>query len=456
MSEYSMNPAGPGIGGLVPRSGARAEMEPVNLVDSGYAWFRLLVCLLLSTLGGAGLWVVVVALPKVQEDFGITRSEASLAYTACMIGFALGGVIAGRMVDRVGAFVPLFIAALCIGCGFILAAVSENILQYALVNGFLIGFGASATFAPLMADVSQWFVKRRGTAIAICASGNYLAGTVWPMVMQQLLLDGNWRQAYVVIGVTCMVLMLPLAVVLVKRAPSEHDQARAATALGRQQIRHDSLMPRWMVQAVLIFAGISCCVAMSMPQVHIVAYCVDLDFGVARGAEMLALMLGFGIISRLASGLIADRIGGVRTLLLGSVLQCLALALYVPFDGLTSLYVVSALFGLAQGGIVPSYAVVIREYFPSREAGTRVSIVVMATILGMALGGWLSGLIFDITGSYRAAFVHGIAWNLLNMALVLLLMWRVKRPDARTSGHRRAGHRRAGHRHAGMAMAGAR
>lgn len=425
MSDYSINPPGPGIGGFVPQRGAGRA----NLVDSGYAWFRLLVCLLLSTLGGAGLWVVVVALPKVQEDFGITRGDASLAYTACMVGFALGGVVAGRMVDRVGAFVPVFLAAIMIGSGFLLAAVSEDIWQYSIMNGFLIGVGASATFAPLMADISQWFVKRRGTAIAICASGNYLAGTVWPMVMQQLLTNGhNWRQAYVVIGVTCMVLMLPLAIVLVKRAPSEQDQARAATASGRMQIRHESLMPRWMVQGVLILAGIACCVAMSMPQVHIVAYCVDLDFGVARGAEMLALMLGFGIISRLASGLIADKIGGVRTLLLGSVLQCLALILYVPFDGLTSLYVVSALFGLAQGGIVPSYAVVIREYFPSREAGTRVSVVVMATILGMALGGWLSGLIFDVTGSYQAAFVHGIAWNVLNMALVLLLMWRVRRP----------------------------
>ena len=302
MSDYSINPPGPGIGGFVPQRGAGRA----NLVDSGYAWFRLLVCLLLSTLGGAGLWVVVVALPKVQEDFGITRGDASLAYTACMVGFALGGVVAGRLVDRVGAFVPVFLAAIMIGSGFFLAAVSEDIWQYSIMNGFLIGVGASATFAPLMADISQWFVKRRGTAIAICASGNYLAGTVWPMVMQQLLTNGhNWRQAYVVIGVTCMVLMLPLAIVLVKRAPSEQDQARAATASGRMQIRHESLMPRWMVQGVLILAGIACCVAMSMPQVHIVAYCVDLDFGVARGAEMLALMLGFGIISRLASG--ADR-----------------------------------------------------------------------------------------------------------------------------------------------------
>lgn len=400
-----------------------------NLVDSGYAWFRLFICLLLSTIGGAGLWTGVVALPAMQADFGVDRAAASLSYTSCMLGFGIGGVIAGRLVDRVGAFIPVFLAAFCLGLGFFLAAISETIWQLTLVNGFLIGIGASATFAPLMADVSQWFVKRRGTAIAICASGNYLAGVVWPMVMQQLLLVGNWRQAYLVIGVTCVLLMLPLTIVLVKRAPSERDQLRAATASGRGQIRVDSTLPSWLVQSILIVAGIACCVAMSMPQVHIVAYCVDLNFGVARGAELLSLMLAGGVVSRLASGMIADRIGGVRTVLLGSVLQALALVLYVPFDGLMSLYVVTALFGLAQGGIVPSYTMVVREYFPAREAGIRVSVVMMATIFGMALGGWLSGLIFDLTGSYRAAFVHGVAWNVLNIALVLLLMWRVRQPN---------------------------
>jgi MFS family permease len=161
---------------------------------------------------------------------------------------------------------------------------------------------------------------------------------------------------------------------------------------------------------------------MSMPQVHIVAYCGDLGYGPARGAEMLSLMLGLGVVSRLASGLIADRIGGVATLMLGSTLQCLALLFYLPFDGLTSLYVVSALFGLSQGGIVPSYALIVRDYFPAREAGARISLVLMATIVGMALGGWMSGAIFDLTGSYQAAFLNGIGWNLLNMSIAFWLL----------------------------------
>jgi MFS family permease len=169
---------------------------------------------------------------------------------------------------------------------------------------------------------------------------------------------------------------------------------------------------------------------MSMPQVHIVAYCGDLGYGVQRGAQMLSLMLGFGIISRLASGWISDRIGGLRTLLLGSVLQGIALALFVPFNGLASLYVVSALFGLFQGGLVPAYAIIVREFFPPREAGTRVAIILMATLFGMAFGGWASGAIFDATGSYRAAFVNGIGWNLLNMSIALWLMRRSMRGPA--------------------------
>jgi MFS family permease len=173
-------------------------------------------------------------------------------------------------------------------------------------------------------------------------------------------------------------------------------------------------------------AGLACCMAMAMPQVHLVAYCADLGYGIVAGAEMVSLMLAGGVVSRLASGMIADRIGGILTLLAGSVLQCLALFLYIPFDGLASLYVVSAVFGLAQGGIVPCYAIIVREYLPAREAGERVGIVILATVVGMAAGGWMSGWIYDLTGSYRAAFLNGIAWNLLNIAVMTFLLARAQ------------------------------
>jgi MFS family permease len=184
------------------------------------------------------------------------------------------------------------------------------------------------------------------------------------------------------------------------------------------------------LQILLSIAGVACCVAMSMPQVHIVAYCNDLGYGIARGADMLALMMAFGIVSRIGSGFIADRVGGLRTLLLGSMMQGVALLLYAFFDGLTSLYVISALFGLFQGGIVPSYAIIVREYFSPKEAGARLGIILMATLFGMAFGGWISGLVFDLTGSYRAAFINGLAWNALNMAIAV---WLLARPGQRTA-----------------------
>jgi MFS family permease len=186
-------------------------------------------------------------------------------------------------------------------------------------------------------------------------------------------------------------------------------------------------MSSFALTVLLSIAGIACCVAMSMPQVHIVAYCGDLGYGAARGAQMLSLMLGFGIVSRLVFGMISDRIGGLRTLALGSALQTLALALFLPFDELGTLYVVSALFGLFQGGIVPSYAIIVREYFPPTVAGSRVGIVLTATMLGMALGGWMSGKVFDLTGSYQAAFVNGVAWNALNLAIAVFLLYRSRR-----------------------------
>ncbi|HLW91412.1 MAG TPA: MFS transporter, partial [Roseiarcus sp.] len=192
------------------------------------------------------------------------------------------------------------------------------------------------------------------------------------------------------------------------------------------------IAPR-LLTALLIVAGFSCCAAMSMPQVHLVAYCGDLGYGAERGAEMLSLMLFLGVVSRVGSGFVADAVGGVPTLLLGSFMQCAALVLYLFFDGLTSLYVVSGIFGLFQGGIVAMYAVIIRELLPPREAGAKIGLVVSATVFGMAFGGYFSGLIFDLTSSYRMAFLNGVIWNLVNLAVVGWLYWRRQRlsPDPR-------------------------
>ena len=399
--------------------------------ESAYAWVRLLASLALMTIGGAGMYSVTVVLPRIQAEFGVARGDASLPYTLTMVGFGLGGVLMGRLSDRFGIVLTVLVGACGLGLGFYVAGSSANLWQFSLAQGLLMGLlGTSATFAPLVADTSQWFTRRRGIALAICMSGNYMAGAVWPPIIQHFVDSVGWRHTYMGIGLFCFVSMLPLALVLRRRLPAQvatGAPSSAAQSPSNGRLARPLGMTPGALQALLCVAGVSCCVAMSMPQVHIVAYCGDLGFGAARGAEMLSLMLGMGVLSRLASGWISDHIGGLRTLLLGSTLQGIALLLFLPFDGLVPLYLVSGMFGLFQGGIVPSYALIVREYFTPKEAGARVGTVLMATLFGMALGGWMSGAIFDWTGSYKAAFLNGIAFNLLNLSIVLYLLYRAQR-----------------------------
>jgi MFS family permease len=398
----------------------------VNETESAYAWTRLVMALLLSTIGGVGMWSVVVVLPAVQAEFGVARAEASLPYTLTMIGYGLSGIVMGRLSDRFGIMVPVMGGTVALALGYFLAGSASSLWQFTLAQGLLIGVGSSATFAPLLADTSMWFLRRRGIAVAIFASGNYLAGTIWPPIVQHFIETAGWRHTYLGIGVFCAASMLPLALLLKRRAPATGQTAAGGPAIVWSP-RPLGVSPRTL-QTLLVIAPLSCCVAMSMPQVHLVAYCGDLGYGAARGTQMLSLMLGCGIVSRLAFGWICDRIGGLRTLLVGSSLQALALLLFLPFDGLGSLYVISALFGLFQGGIVPSYAIIVREHFPANEAGARVGTVMMASLFGMALGGWVSGAIFDWTGSYNAAFLNGILWNLVTIVIAFWLLRRQRKP----------------------------
>jgi MFS family permease len=409
------------------RSNVTTELAAVpareDEADSSYSWLRLAISVVLTTIGGVGMWSVVVALPTVQTDFGVARAGASMPFTLTMVGFALGGVLMGRLADRFGIVAPVLAGASALTVGYLASGIAPTLWLFTIAHA-LIGFGSSATLGPLIADVSHWFVRRRGIAVGICSAGNYLAGTFWPPVVQYFIASEGWRATHIGIGVFCIVTMLPLSLLLRRRA-TMHGLTSAGAIAARSQ-GSLGISPKTL-QALLCVAGVGCCVAMSMPQVHIVAYCGDLGYGVARGAEMLSLMMFSGIFSRIASGVVADHIGGLKTLLLGSFLQGVALFLYMFFDGLTSLYVISALFGLFQGGIIPMYAIIIREYFSPLEAGTRLGIVLMATLFGMALGGWMSGAIFDLTGSYHAAFLNGLLWNLLNASIVLWLLTRATR-----------------------------
>ncbi len=405
---------------------ATSNQADASLIDSAYAARRLFITLLLMTLGGSSMYVVSVVLPEVQKEFDVSRADASLPYTLMMLGFGAGGLAMGKLADKWGVHVALWIGAVGVGSGFILAGMASNIWLFALAHGLLMGLlGSSSTFAPLLADTSLWWDKRRGIAVAVCASGNYLAGSIWPALAQQGVETLGWRETYIWIGIVCGLGMLALSFLMKQRPPTM--VVAAPGSVQSMASERPFGLPVNTAHALLCVAGVACCVAMAMPQVHIVAYCTDLGFGAARGSEMLSLMLACGIVSRLISGAICDRIGGLKTLALGSLLQGVALLLFLPFDGMVSLYVISALFGLFQGGIVPAYAIIVREYFPAKRVGVLVGAVIMATMIGMALGGWMSGKVFDLTGSYHAAFVNGVLWNALNLSIALFLLWRTKR-----------------------------
>lgn len=382
---------------------------------------RLSLCILLCAIGGVGMWSPVVVLPTVQADFGVARAWATTPFTVGMLVFGVGGIWMGRWADRVGVAKPAIVGGALVGAGYLASALAPNMAAFTLLQGVVVAFGASATFGPLVADISHWFERRRGLAVGLCAAGNYVAGAVWPPIVQHFISAEGWRATQAGVGLFCLVAIPALALLLRRRTDAPHTHA-PAIALDQPPVPDG--MSRRTVEALLLAAGFACCVAMAMPQAHIVAYCADLGYGPARGAEMLAMMMAFGIFSRVGSGFLADRIGGVATLLAGSFLQGVALLLYLLFDGLVALYVVSALFGLFQGGITPSYAIIVRESFSPREAGERVGRVFMATLVGMAAGGWASGAIFDLTGSYRLAFLNGLAWNLVNVALIAFLLTR--------------------------------
>jgi len=394
-------------------------------IDSPYAWFRLASSLLLSTIACIGMWSAVVALPPVQAEFATDRASASLPFTFVFAGFSFGGALMGRLADRFGIVVPVTIGTVLLGLGYLGAAFSTSPWQYTIAYG-VIGVGSSAAFAPLMADISHWFTRRRGMAVSIVSCGSYAAGAVWPPIVEYAIATVGWRQTHALIAAGAVTTMLPLIFLSLRpRAPITHAETLSPASASAEQAF--GLSPNALL-AILMVAGIFCCVTMAAPQVQIVAYCGDLGYGFARGAQMLSLMLALGVVSRLLAGAVADRLGGLVTLGILSALQTVATIPYILFEGLTALYLISGVFGLFHGGLIPMYAVTVREYFSPSEAGARVGMAIGATLLGMALGGWMSGVIFDITRSYSATFVNAVMWNALNLVILLWLLSRRRNP----------------------------
>ena len=370
------------------------------------------------------MWAIVIALPDIQSDLDYDRAEVSSLVAFTMLGFALGNFLLGRLVDLYGMSFTLILSALIALGGFFVSSITNSFAVLGFCH-IMIGLGTAAGFGPLMSDISFWFSKNRGIAVSVAASGNYLSGIVWPFLIRIAVDEpGDWRSQYVFFGIIVVSFTIPLALLLLRKIDQkfiEKDRQQAESNLSGKVIS-----PKVLI-SILLLASFSCCVAMSMPQIHIVALCVDLGFGPLVGTNMLSLMLIGGIFSRIFSGIAVDYFGGLKVLLIGSGLQCLALFLFLPFDRLVPLYTVSLIFGLAQGGIVPSYAVIIREFLPPKNAASKVGLLLMATIFGMAFGSWLSGYIYDQTGSYQLAFWNGIIWNILNLALVLFIISRGNR-----------------------------
>ena len=385
-----------------------------DIHDSSYSWFRLVITLIIAVFANTGMWAIITIMPALENEFNTARSATSLPFTLNMLGFAVGNLVIGRLIDRLGVTIAVICAACISALGFYSVSLAQDFHLLTAMH-FILGFGTAAGFGPLLSDISHWFMRHRGIAVALIASGNYLAGGLWPLFLSDMMAEHGWRDAYQTLSVLTLAIIIPLACLLTRKVPEQaHALANQLAAANSSAIR---ISPAVLV-GLLGVAGVACCVAMSMPQVHIVSYCVGLGYGPATGVQMLSTMLFGGVVSRIVFGFIADRLGGIQTVLLGACLQCLALVMYIPFDGKASLYIVSLIFGLSQGGIVPSYAVVIREYLPPHYAGTSVGFVMMMTILGMALGGWMSGWVYDVTGSYQMAFINGIIWNGLNLVIM--------------------------------------
>ena len=388
----------------------------------------LVASLLFILVGTGSVYFIVVALKQIAAEFGWPRAVPSIAYGLSYFGAGIGGVFMGLWFDRRGMAMPAFVGGGMIGLGAILTSLVNSQWELFLIYGVMFGFfGRSVLFAPLTANITRWFEHNKSLAVGIVASGQGLAGMLWPQVFHYLILAVGWRQTAFIYGLIALVTMLPLALVLRQKAPALK-QASGATQspAGPQPSPHSRLV----IQVSLSTASIGCCVAMSLPLTHILSHVSDLSFDPTRGAEILSLMLACAVISSFFGvGLIGGRYGGLRALFTFSTIQALMLAALAFVSSLPGLYVAAALFGLGYGGILPCYPVIVRELFPSAEAGRRTGLILLCAGLGMALGSWLGGYIFDLTGSYRLSFLIGVGFNLGNLAIIISLI-------NRTRGHR--------------------
>lgn len=398
-----------------------ARISREESIETPYSWVVALASLGTLALAMGANYLAIVGVPFFEADMGWSRTAATSVYTATTLGAGVGGIVMGFYASRVGVRGALWVASAAIAIGCAMVAMAEGlagILAPAFLFVGMLGMGCG--FAPLIANVTLWFDRNRGLAIAVVASGQTVAGGIWNVTFEPLVVEYGWRAVYVGYGLFAAAAIVPLSLVHSRPAP---ELARLSLA-AKSGTPPDRTYPRVNPNLLTILLGmaiVGCCVAMSMPVAQMIAYCATLGYGTATGAEITSLLLICSGVSRLGFGLVSDRIGGINTILIGATMQAAALSLFTMFDSQQQLYLIAALFGLVFGGIVPAYGMAVRELFPAKEAQTRTGVVYFFGYIGMGGGGLIGGFIYDVTLNYPTAFAVGVAFNLVNIALLLLI-----------------------------------
>ena len=382
--------------------------------DSGLAWLRLFLVFLLCTLGFIGMWSIVMIMPSIEKEFQITRSSVTIPYILTMFGFGIGNIIIGKFTDKYGIKKPIIFGFTILIIFYYISIISPNFYVLSLIQ-FGLGFSSAVLFGPMMNDISYFFKKNKGLAVSITASAQHFAGAMWPFFLTFFLAEEKWREAHIFIASVCIV-FVPILIFFIFRM--NYNQKLVFNKINNFKDNIATSLTNEKFQRLLMIASVGCCVGMSTPQVHIIPICIDQGLSIITGGKILSIMLFCAVLSRIVFGYIADKIGPLKTLLIGSSLQTITLILFIPFNSLIALYIVSILFGLSQGGIVPSYALIVKKYLPNKDAAERIGLIIFFTIIGMSIGGWMSGKIYDLTNSYTLGFLNSICWNLMNVMII--------------------------------------
>jgi MFS family permease len=397
-------------------------LQPTSSIESKASWVVAIACVFVVGTAFGAPWLVTVALKQIATEMGGARSIPSAAVALSWFGAACGGIAMGRVAERVGVRYTVLFGSAMIALGLFIASRGE-VWQLYVGYGLFVGtIGIGGINAPLYVYVTRWFDRRRGSALALISSGTYVAGAFWPPIFERAIAYAGWRQAMLWFAILEIAFIVPLSIIFLKAPPEQ-----PVLTLPNTGDRRDERVLGWPPNFVFVLMCVAiflCCVTMSMPQQHLVAFCSDLGIAAATGAIMVSVLLGVGVVGRQIWGLISDRIGGLMTVLLGSTSQVVAMSLFLVTQEEAGLFAVSAAFGLGFAGLIPAYVLGVRELFPAAEASWRIPVILLASGSGMATGGWLAGLIYDYAGFYAAAFATGIAFNLANLAIIVTLVGR--------------------------------